>query len=221
MKNDIILAALWVAVGVPTAVPGQASPAAQSSAPVTVGLAPLGLPKDATFLAKLATNLTARQCKAGDPVEAEVRQDVKQGHDVVLKKGSMLLGHVASVQPSGKDLAVAIAFDSARMKDGKQFSLPLSIRALAPEADISNNSSLSDGRGLSAAANNATVAGHDTTLKGRTNQLDANSSGVYDLPGVKLSDQMTNGTHYTLLTSSTGDLRLKKGTQLVMEVVTP
>lgn len=217
----LILATLLAFAGAQNVLGGQATTSAQSSTPAAAGLAPLALTKGTTILAKLSTDLAARQCKLGDAVKAEAKQDVKQGHDVLLKKGSMLLGHVAAVQPSDNQLTVAIIFDSVMMRDGKQFLLPLSIQALAPETDISNNSSLSDGRGLSAAANNATVSGHNSTIKGKTNQLDNASTGVYDLPGMKLSDQNTNGTHYSLLTSSTGDFKLKKGTQLVMEVVAP
>jgi hypothetical protein len=215
----LILATLLASAGVRNVFGGQASSSAQSSAPAAAGLAPLALSAGTTFLAKLSTDLAARQCKVGDPVGAEAKQDVKQGHDVVLKKGSTLLGHVAAVQPAGNDLTVAIEFDSVRMKDGKQFSLPLSIQALAPEADISNNSTLSSGRGLDATVNSSAVKHQDSTLKGSTNQLDAKSTGVRDFPGMNLSDQNTNGTHYSLVTSSTGDFKLKKGSQLVMKVV--
>lgn len=221
MRNftALFLVTLSASVGVQNVLGGQAGSSAQSSAPAAAGLTPLNLPKGTAFLAKLSTDLAARQCKVGDPVEAEAKQDIKQGHDVLLKKGAMLLGRVAAVQPSGNELTVAIEFNSVRMKDGKQFSLPLSIQALAPEADISNNSTLSDGRGLDAALNNSAVKHHDSTLKGKTNQLDTTSTGVADLPGMSLSDQTTNGTHYTLVTSSSGDFKLKKGTQLVMKVV--
>jgi hypothetical protein len=34
-----------------------------------------------------------------------------------------------------------------------------------------------------------------------------------------LADQTTNGSHYSTLTSSAGDFRLKKGAQLVMKVL--
>lgn len=225
MKNfaAFVLAALVASVGSQNALGGQASSSAQSSGSAAAPLAPLNLPKGTAFIARLSTDLTALHCKVGDPVDAEARQDVKQGHDVLLKKGSLLLGHIAAVQPPTSDmqLTVAIVFDSVRTKDGKQYSLPLTIQALAPEADISNNGSLSGGRGLDAAVNSAAVKHHDSTLKGSTNQLDTTSTGVYDLPGMKLSDQTTNGTHYSLLVSSTGDFKLKKGAQLVMEVVAP
>jgi hypothetical protein len=196
-----------------TPAPAQAAPALDA----------LKLPAGTAFLAKLSANLDGRRCKPGDPVEAEVKQDIKQGHDVLLKKGSVLLGHVAGVKaPTSRtpQLNVAIAFDSVRTKDGKQFSLNLVIQALAPEADVTNNDTLAAGRGMGVtSSSNATVSGHATTLKGTTTQLSVTSTGVYDLQGLDLGDQTTNGAHYSTLTSSTGDFRLKKGAQLVMKVV--
>jgi hypothetical protein len=203
----------------------RSSSAGQTSAPaqVTPALDALKLPSGTAFLARLSTNLDGRQCKPGDPVEAEVKQDIKQGHDVLLKKGSVLLGHVAGVKVPTSDshqLNVAIAFDSVRLKDGKRLSLNLIIQALAPEADVTNNDTLAAGRGMGVtSSSNATVSGHATTLKGTITQLSVTSTGVYDLQGLELGDQTTNGAHYSTLTSSTGDFRLKKGSQVVMKVV--
>src|ERR1700687_2650545 len=184
-------------------------------------LPPLNWPKDIPVVAKLNTNLAGRQCKPGDPVEAEVKQDVKQGHDVLLKKGSLVTGHVGGVtQPtSDKQLSVPIAFDTARMKDGKQFSVRLRIQALAPEVEITNNDTLMEGRGMDAATNKAKVSGHDSTLKANHGMVDTKSAGVYDIPGLELAYKVTSGTQYSLLISSAGDFKLKKGTQLVLKAV--
>ena len=43
-------------------------------------------PLETAFLAKLSTNLSVSQCKPGDPAEAEVKQDIKRGKEVVLKR---------------------------------------------------------------------------------------------------------------------------------------
>lgn len=203
----------------------RSSSAGQTSAPAqtTPALDALKLPSGTAFLARLSTNLDGRQCKPGDPVEAEVKQDIKQGHDALLKKGSTLLGHIAGVKVPSSDtpqLKVAVAFDSVKLKDGKQFSLNLVIQALAPEADT-NTSSLADFAGpvTTKSTSTAGVSGQNDTIRGNTKQLSPSSTGVYDLRGLALGDQTTNGTHYSTLTSST-DFRLKKGTQLIMKVVT-
>ncbi len=157
-------------------------------------------------------------------MEAEVKQDVKQGHDVLLKKGSALLGQIAGVKGPTSDthqLTVAIAFDSVRTKDGKRFSLNLIIQALAPEADLDSSGSLADFAGpvTTKSTSTAGISGHNSTVRGSTNQLTPTSTGVYELQGLALGDQTTNGAHYSTLTSSTGEFRLKKGAQLVMNVV--
>jgi hypothetical protein len=210
----LVFTAILDAFAGQTSAPAQATPAFDA----------LKLPAGTAFLAKLSTNLDGRQCKPGDPVEVEVKQDIKQGHDVMLKKGSVLLGHVAGVKAPTSNtpqLNVAIAFDSVRMKDGKRFSLNLLIQALAPEADLDRSSSLADfaGGGMTNAERDASVSGHNNTVRGSIKQLTPSSTGVYDLQGLALGDQTTNGAHYSTLASSTGDFRLKKGAQLVMKVV--
>jgi hypothetical protein len=215
-----VLGSLLVFASVQSASVGRASAQAQAKA----SLDELKLPEKTVFLAKLSANLDGRQCKPGDPVEAEVRQDIKQGHDILLKKGSALLGHVAGVKVPTSDtpqLTVAIVFDSVRMKDGKQLLLNLIIQALAPEADLDNSSSLADFAGpvTTKSTSTAGVSGHNSTVNGSINRLTATSTGVYDLKGLALSDQTTNGAHYSTLASTTGEFRLKKGAQLVMKVV--
>ena len=214
-----ILGSLLVFTGIRDSLAGQTSAPAQA----TPALDALKLPNGTAFLARLSTNLDGRQCKPGDPVEAEVKQDIKQGHDVMLKKGSALLGRVAGVQAptsGAPQLNVAIAFDSVRMKDGKRLSLNLVIQALAPEADLDTSGSLSDftGGGMTNAERTATVSGNNSTVRGSIRQLTPSSKGVYDLQGLTLGDQTTNGARYTILTSSTA-FHLKKGAQLVVKVV--
>lgn len=199
----------------PSAPPQSVAPAASAS--VALNVAP-----DTAFLAKLSTSLELRNCKPGDPVEAQATQDIKQGHEILLKKGSTLLGRVKAVQMPTADkpeTIVGLVFDDGRLKSGQQFSLHLIIQALAPEANITNNDTLSDGRGMDAATNNATVSGHSSTLRGNVNELTPASSGIYDLSGVRLGDQITSTGHVTVLAFSNGSVRLKKGMQLVMKVV--
>lgn len=193
----------------------------QGTVSASADAGPLNLPHDAALLAKLSADLNGRQCKVGDTIEAEARQDLKQGHDVLVKKGSTLLGHITGVHAAAadKDFTVGVIFDTVKTKDGKQFSARMAIKALAPESDMSNNDTLFDGRGMDSSAKTATVtAGHSTTLKGSHGQLTPASEGVYDIRGLNLGTQMSNGSpQYSLLVSSTGDFRLKKGTQLVLK----
>jgi hypothetical protein len=174
---------------------------------------------------ELVTILDPRQTKPGDPVEAEAKQDIKQGKQVLLKKGYSLLGHVKTVQmPTTEkpEMVVGIVFDGAKMqKTGKQFSLHLVIQALAPEANVETNNSLADatGTGVQSATRHASVSGHASTISGDVNPLTTESKGIYDLSGLRLGEQITQTGRVTVLAFSHGDIRLKKGTQLVMRVV--
>src|SRR5260370_21123668 len=176
-------------------------------------------------MAKLSSNLSLRQCQPDDAVEAEAKQDLKRGKEVVLKKGSSLLGHVKAVQmPTAEkpEMVVGIVFDGVKMqKTGQQFSLHLIIQALAPEANVDTNNSLADatGTGVQSATRHATVSGHASTVTGDVNPLTTESKGICDLSGLRLGDQITQTGRVTVLAFSHGDIRLKKGTQLVMKVV--
>ena len=203
----------------------QSNSQTQAGTPANVAADALNVPLETAFVAKLSTNLDLGQCKAGDPVEAEAKQDIKSGKQVLVKKGSSLLGHVKAVQmPTSEkpEMVVGIVFDGVKMqKTGQQFSLHLIIQALAPEANVDTNNSLADatGTGVQSATRNATVSGHASTVRGDVNALTTESKGIYDLSGVRLGDQITQTGHITVLAFSHSDVHLKKGAQLVMKVV--
>jgi hypothetical protein len=223
----IFVAALALATcgSAQSAFTSQSTAQTQAGTSPTAALAELNVPLETAFMAKLSTNLDLSQCKLGDPVEAEARQDIKRGKEVVVKKGSSLLGHVKAVQmPTAEkpEMVVGIVFDGIKMqKTGQQFSLHLIVQALAPEANVDNNSSLADatGTGVQSATRHASVSGHASTVSGDVNPLTTESKGIYDLSGLRLGDQITPTGHVTVLAFSHGDLRLKKGAQLVMKVV--
>jgi hypothetical protein len=217
--------ALVVCANAQSASTSQSTAQTQAGTPATAALAELNVPLETAFMAKLSTNLDLSQCKPGDPVEAEAKQDIKRGKEVVLKKGSSLLGHVKAVQmPMAEkpEMVVGIVFDGVKMqKTGQLFSLHLIIQALAPEANVESNKSLADetGTGVQSATRHASVSGHASTVSGEVNPLTTENKGIYDLTGLKLGDQITKTGHVTVLAFSHSDIRLKKGAQLVMRVV--
>lgn len=192
-------------------------PAASSVAP----LDSLNVAPDTAFLAKLSTPVAINQAKKDDVVEAQTTQDIKQGHDVLLKKGSILSGHVTSVQPPSADKPecyVVIAFDRVKVKGGDEKQLDLIIQALAPEAGSTVGHDIADSTGtqVQSATRNAGVSGH---AMGNVSPLDGTSKGVYGMQGSQVGDRITSGKHYTVLAASQKDIQLKKNTQLVMKVV--
>lgn len=179
------------------------------------------IPEGTVFFAKLTTPLNFSKATVNAPVEAEVTQDVKIGHDVVIKKGSTLAGHVQTIQPptaDKKETYVVIRFDAVRPKKGETAPLVAVIQALAPESDT-ESSSLAEttGTSLQGATRVAGVTGHSSSNRGDIGKLSNTSSGVIDIAGLQLGDRVSDGKHYTLLATSLKDLTLKKGTQLVMK----
>jgi hypothetical protein len=196
-----------------------------ASNPQSSGTAPVGalaLPRETAILAKLATNLEPQRCKPGDSVEAQTTEDIKQGKEVLLKKGSVLLGHVSVVEPPSAtqlETMVGIIFDGVKTKNGPDQSVHLLIRALAPEAEGPENSTLSEGRGMSGATTAATVPGKVSAAGTAGGRLTALSIGVSGFPGVRLENRKeANGQVMTIIALSEPGVKFKKGTQLVLKV---
>lgn len=98
--------------------------------------------------ATLAKPVDARKAKPGDPVTATNDRDAKTADGTSIKQGSKLLGHVTRAQPldksaSGKADAsagsmLALVFDKAVLKDGREVPLNATIQAIsAAESDAS------------------------------------------------------------------------------------
>lgn len=196
--------------------PAQTSSNSQSSASA------LNVPGDTIILAKLATNLDLQQAAVGQQVEAQTTQDVKQGKDVLLKKGATLIGHVTSVETAiaGKSEAmVGVIFDSVKAKSGQPQTLHLLIRALAPEPNAPYSGMVQGGRGMPGETEHAGIAGVDRADISNGVVLNESSVGVAGIPGLQLEIRKSNGQQTAILQMTKGDVKLKKGTQLALLVV--
>lgn len=193
---------------------------AQATAPPSADT--LKVAAGSAFLAKLVTPIAVSKAKADDLIEAETTQDVKQGHDVLLKKGSTLIGRVRGVEPATSDdprIHLVIEFDSVKPKNSEQLQCRLVIQALAPESDMESRSLAEEtGTGLQGATRTAGVTGHSGSTRGNVNRLTLISTGVIDMQGLQLGERIAQGKHYTVLATSMKDITLKKATQLVMKV---
>jgi uncharacterized cupredoxin-like copper-binding protein len=199
----------WAQAGLAT----QTSASEQAAAPTRS----ITVPSGTSVLGKLLTNLDSAQAKAGDPVDVQISEDLKSGRDVLVKKGSTLNGHVTSVQ-QGSKCVIGILFDRVTLKNGDQFNLNLSIQALAPETDVRSDS-LMTGRGMEQNTADATVTGHTEAMPGGGRALDHKSMGVYGMPNVSLAIETDNRERISLVASTSGNVRLKKNTQLVLQAV--
>jgi hypothetical protein len=112
----------------------QGSEQAAGHATSSAGNAGAQVAQGTTIQAVLAKPVDSRKSKVGDEVVAKATQDVKSNGQVVVPKGTRLLGHVTEAKASAKGesaSALGIAFDKAVLKDGRELPLPLSIQAIA------------------------------------------------------------------------------------------
>lgn len=179
------------------------------------------LTTDAVVFAKLTSSLDLTQSKPGDQITAETTSDVKVGTQVVIKKGSTLVGHVATVEPpkgSQTETMIGIVMDSVTSKKSPAVSVALLIRAIAPAPPEDQPNTISEGRGMPGATDNAVVPGRVSAGGTASGRLIASSTGVTGFPNIHLgSSKNTNGTAFTVISLSSGDAKLKKGTQLLLK----
>jgi hypothetical protein len=188
---------------------------AQTNAPSGAPANTLNVPSDQGIVARLANDLDASRVKMGDTVQAEITRDVKRGHDTLLKKGSTLTGHIAKVEAYSKEnpSVVAIVFDQVTAKGGQASTLNVRIEALAPAPGASTDT-LQDGRGMAQTNINSAVGGDKDLSSG---ELMSTSVGVHGIRGVNLGSSVQAGKQYSVIQCTSGDVKLKKGTQVVFK----
>lgn len=112
----------------------QASGGASASSSTRSGETNAGLASGTAFNAALSSPVDSKKCKPGDPVTAHTTESVKSDSNVVLPKGTKLVGRVtqSSARAQGDaESALAIAFDHAVLKNGQEVPLNVAIQAIA------------------------------------------------------------------------------------------
>jgi hypothetical protein len=199
--------------------PPDASP--QSNLPLKNASPSLSLPNGTGILGTLTTNLDTKHSKVGDRVEVEVTQDVKPAGQVLLRRGSHITGQVALAYAFSKGDSTAkleIVLDKIVAKSGEQIPTYLAIYALAAKNDPTKED-LQDGRGLAATS---TRAGTNGGL-GRPGDglLKPDTKGVIGLESLRLTPLARDSPPTSLVRSERKDVRLEKGTEIVLVVVGP
>jgi len=107
---------------------------------------------------QLTKTIDAKKIKTGDPVEAKVTQDMKNGNgQLVVPKDTKVIGHVTEAQARSKEQKesqVGIAFDHAVLKNGSDEQLPMSIQAIISPTGMNSNA----GSGASDTSNQPAAA---------------------------------------------------------------
>ncbi len=184
--------------------------AGQSSASLSSGTA---------MNATLSQPVDAKKNKPGDQVTAKTTEATKSEGKVVIPKGSKLVGHVTECKQRSKEekeSALGIVFDKAMLKNGEEIPLNVTIRAPGAATNTAANAG-----GVANGAVNSTVnaAGAARGAVGGLNtagQLTSNSQGVFGLEGLNLNAAASNSTQGSLITSTSRNVHLDSGTQLLL-----
>lgn len=198
--------------------------------------------------AELSKPVDTRKAKAGDQITAKLHADVKQDGQMVLRRNSMLVGHitVAQAKANGNPVSsLGILFDRVEIKGGQRLELRAVILAIAPPRPVSEDPSTAGMGATPLGATNRSEA--DDTAEGRAQNSGAMANatrdaivgagaqpsggpsstrtpgtagrGVTGIPGLQISDQLSNNTNGTVLISNRKDIHLDSGTQLVLRVL--
>ncbi len=112
----------------------KASSSASSSTSAQAGQNSVSLSSGTTIEAALSSPVDARKNKEGDQVVARTTQAVKSDGQVVIPKGSRLVGHVTQAKAKAKgesQSALGIVFHRAVLKNGQEVPRHVVIQALA------------------------------------------------------------------------------------------
>ncbi len=120
------------------------------------GISSASLASGATIAATLTKPVDVKKAKQGDEVVARATQNVVSQGNVVVPRGSKLIGHVTEAKARGNGEAestLGIAFDKAVLKNGQEIPLQASIRAISAAAAKEDDDAMSGGLQSAGAAN--------------------------------------------------------------------
>jgi hypothetical protein len=151
-------------------------PCLQAQSPAAPGTSASGqseptgakLPSGATINVELKDTLDSKKLKTGDPVKLKTTETFKANGQVVLPKGTQILGHVtqASVKEKGQNTSsLGIVLDKAVLKDGQELPLNATIQAMA-SGDLGMAAASGTGPSLGTPGPGATTSGGRPGMSG-------------------------------------------------------
>jgi hypothetical protein len=216
----VTLALVWAVSVAAQSAPSNSSDAApQSNLAAKNSSDSLSLPDGTGIVGVLSTTVDTRHAKPGDRVEVEVTQDVKPAGHVLLRAGSHVTGEVTLAYAFSKgesNSKLEIVFDKVVTKRGEHIPCYFVIFALAAKTDSAAND-LQDPRGLDATSARAGVAGG--LGKPAHAPLQPDTKGIFGFDSLRLIPMARDKPPTTLVRSESQDVRLGKGTEIVLVVV--
>ena len=192
--------------------------------------------------AELSKSIDAKKAKLGDPTIAKIPTDLGSNGNVVIPRGSKLMGHVTDAQPRNGDSGsrLGIAFDKIVLKNGDEVPVHAVIQAMGAAPSLVPTEGDTGGAGAPAQpaggtapsggrtpggmqGNNSVPTGSAQAADSGTAQstpaagggLTANSHGVVGIKDVTLAPT-ANAAQGSVLTSDRHNVHLDSGTQMVV-----
>ena len=133
--------------------------------------------------AQLSQTIDSKKAKPGETVTAQTTDAVKAESRVVLPKGTKLIGHVTRATARSKgdaDSVLAVQFDRAVLKDGREIPLQVTIQALASDqrAAAVNPEELQPAGNIEGGAAGAGAAGNRGVVGGVGSTVGGAASGA-------------------------------------------
>jgi len=133
--------------------------------------------------ATLNKPVDARKAKPGDQIVARTTEDIKSNGQVVIPRGSKLVGHVTDVQARGEGQAesqLGLAFDHAVLKNGTQLPVSLGLQAVG---SASQSLQAEDDSMMSAGSIGGATSAGARTGGGLVGGVGATTGGVLNTAG--------------------------------------
>jgi hypothetical protein len=125
----------------------QAASSSSGSAAAQAGNNSASLASGTTINAALSRPVDAKKNKPGDPVTAHTTQATKSDGQVVIPKGTQLMGHVTQAQARSKNQSqseLGIVFDKAILKNGQEVPLNFTVQAVAAASSMASTAGTED-----------------------------------------------------------------------------
>ncbi len=165
----------------------EASANASASATAQAGQNSASISTGTTFEAALDKSLDAKKNKEGDKVFAHTTQAVKQDGQVIIPKGSKLIGHVTQAKARAKgesESTLGIVFDQAVLRNGQEVPVNLAIQAVAAaQAASSNSLSEGDTFGTASGMGSGHASGSGGVLSGAGSTVGGTAGAVTNTAG--------------------------------------
>jgi hypothetical protein len=198
-------------------------------------------------VAELAKALDSKKARAGDKIDARVTMDVLAHGEIVIPRGTRIIGRVTNANARTKEVSeslVEIAFDRIVLKNGRELPLKATIQAVGAPTQtlVPGDQTVSDvdstesrpGPGknemrriISSAypgsVHPASAGASGGPTDGNSPQtslgpsLGPGSQGVVGIKGIVLS----NSAQGSAICSTSRNFHLSQGTQLVLRILEP